>query len=1467
MKIFKFSNLMYLKIFSVIFCFQFSVAALAECIVDTSYNCEGDNKIWSSHSPIERGMLQYSFEVQNVQSSCELYAKVLALECGIQRPIKILFGDDVKKWSQSFILSVDPNTFSDKSKLPRPFQDYFSGINKNLVKAVALQQSLGNVNLNIINSLTTFMASDNSNDSIEFSYPCTSNITSVFSCNYNVKCIQTGAFATGDKIRIEKKPSLSICKDEDQLKQVVSAIEQLKLSPGADPRTYYKDQTRVTNYAGFKHMPLLNQSDAWLAGLFLDKYNTDYTQTGVCLSTSATMMALALKKESPGSVLKNRFDVVPNEYGDGVAIVKDPNNASLTKELKYSHHSVYVDEMLRWAGMLDGGRFPSYLDMYKKVFHKSAVVEGRYLPLEATSTDAAYSSVYANYLANVSLQTNVEQNYKSWISSKRGLVLALQSTGLVPTAKFFEGLIGHASTVASYSGDTITLLDPWGVVSQVKFNVHNQTIGVTQMAEWTECKTAVEGLSAELKKIFTVLNTCGVVPNGGFALREADPRKMRVLEQVGTERGYFGKRYLGVQNWYTGAYINGYISGDPWPVPLTVDDSLNIQNLVQSKSTTQTCSPITQGEIAFGGNWYRFNNPMPFVKATSSTPATIYSSTTPVVSGCSNLYKVKSNGETELTGEYHAGQFEMTCINGKISITKNNCQKLMGLSDCPTIANSYGGFYLPTLSKIGLQDYYPNQGKCTYTCEFNYSYNSTTNKCVPLAPTMLKYSKLEYNLPLMLPSNVEITAATNYAKELTFTITPALPSGLVLNTTTGAITGTPKVAQAMTAYTITAKNISGQVSTSIKIAVTMTAPLAFRYLNSPLKVGRLSSVNLSRTSGGGASVVFATVPKLPSGLMINSSTGLIFGNPQNVQVATNYTVTATNAVGQSSTVISIEVYDLKPTSLSYSVIAETLKRGQSYLSASSTLNGGTRGGVYSINPALPTGITLNASTGIIMGTPSVDSELKSYEVRYTNSAGFVSHILKFEVLSDLNFVTAVENKLPVGFVNQPVNFAGPTFTSFGKIGLSYALVSGVLPPGLTFNTTTGSITGTPTSAYNGLLTIQAKNKISNRSFSVNLVIHKQSPLSLEYNNSGMMYLTLNTPYTNSPILNNPAGYPVSYSVTPALPPGLTLNPSTGVISGQLTSYVNISDHRVTATNSYGSVFKNITVGIYGPAPTPTQPPPANLKYLVQPVFEVNKAISMTGPTYTGSGNNRFTISPSLPMGLVLNELSGAISGTPLVVTYPITYKVTLSNQYGSTTYDKLLIEVRPTPTPTPTPVINIPPSDFAYPPLVTSYFLKDRAITPHAPVLTSTQTAGVQFSVSPPLPNGLILNPQNGEITGIPMLVTPMTTYTIKATNSYGVKLNTITFEINELSPSSISYRSTFTFPVGRLISNAPRVSGGMPHTFKINPQLPVGLNFDIRTGVISGSSVSTLSATDFEVTALNNAGSAKTIIRITVTP
>ena len=138
----------------------------------------------------------------------------------------------------------------------------------------------------------------------------------------------------------------------------------------------------------------------------------------------------------------------------------------------------------------------------------------------------------------------------------------------------------------------------------------------------------------------------------------------------------------------------------------------------------------------------------------------------------------------------------------------------------------------------------------------------------------------------------------------------------------------------------------------------------------------------------------------------------------------------------------------------------------------------------------------------------------------------------------------------------------------------------------------------------------------------------------------------------------------TFSVSPALPAGLSLNASTGTITGAATVITPSAVYTVTASNSAGSTTSNITIVVSNRAPSGLVYSPNNQTY--------NIGVAITPMTLTiasdlGNPASTVTIAPALPTGLSINSSTGAITGTPSVgVAGTTTYTITATSAAGST---------------------------------------------------------------------------------------------------------------------------------------------------------------------------------------------------------
>ena len=124
-------------------------------------------------------------------------------------------------------------------------------------------------------------------------------------------------------------------------------------------------------------------------------------------------------------------------------------------------------------------------------------------------------------------------------------------------------------------------------------------------------------------------------------------------------------------------------------------------------------------------------------------------------------------------------------------------------------------------------------------------------------------------------------AATGGTGALHYSVTPSLPSGLSISSTSGVVSGTPAAANASTTYTITATDTNGAAksatfSLSISGAVVASQTIASKALT--LNQVAPSFTPVVATAGTGA-LTYTVTPALPTGLSLSASTGAISGTP------------------------------------------------------------------------------------------------------------------------------------------------------------------------------------------------------------------------------------------------------------------------------------------------------------------------------------------------------------------------------------------------------------------------------------------------------------------------------------------------------------------------------------------------------------------------------------------------------------
>lgn len=225
-----------------------------------------------------------------------------------------------------------------------------------------------------------------------------------------------------------------------------------------------------------------------------------------------------------------------------------------------------------------------------------------------------------------------------------------------------------------------------------------------------------------------------------------------------------------------------------------------------------------------------------------------------------------------------------------------------------------------------------------------------------------------------------------------FVISPTLPAGLSINTSTGVVSGTPSAASVAANYTVTVSDGSTSATATITIAVSGTATLSPGTQTVTGRVGAAITATTAFTSTGLGTRYFSIAPALPAGLVFSSSTGVLSGTATAAKEATTYVVTAADGTNYAVATMRLTISAvpvMTPASQAVSGVVGTAIATTSVFAAPTVT--GTK--TFTVSPALPTGLTLNATTGAVSGTPTAVSTQTTYIVTATDGTNFATSTL------------------------------------------------------------------------------------------------------------------------------------------------------------------------------------------------------------------------------------------------------------------------------------------------------------------------------------------------------------------------------------------------------------------------------------------------------------------------------------------
>ncbi len=224
-------------------------------------------------------------------------------------------------------------------------------------------------------------------------------------------------------------------------------------------------------------------------------------------------------------------------------------------------------------------------------------------------------------------------------------------------------------------------------------------------------------------------------------------------------------------------------------------------------------------------------------------------------------------------------------------------------------------------------------------------------------------------------------------------------------------------------------------------------------------VGQAYSQNVIATTGVGAEKWSLASGSLPAGLTLATGTGAITGTPTSQGTATfTLRVTDSNSpAGSGTRALTITIGPPPPPPLQVtSTSLATGTVGQPY-TATLAATGGTGAYTWSVtSEGLPPGLTLNASTGAITGTPTAQF---SSPVGFTVTDSAVPTPVMASTTVVLTVGPATAGPSPtLGVYLDSTGYRGPGVAIFGVTVACSAPVAGTLTVSMTLSGVSGSVT-------------------------------------------------------------------------------------------------------------------------------------------------------------------------------------------------------------------------------------------------------------------------------------------------------------------------------------------------------------------------------------------------------------------------
>lgn len=655
-----------------------------------------------------------------------------------------------------------------------------------------------------------------------------------------------------------------------------------------------------------------------------------------------------------------------------------------------------------------------------------------------------------------------------------------------------------------------------------------------------------------------------------------------------------------------------------------------------------------------------------------------------------------------------------------------------------------------------------------------------------------------------------------------WTLSPAAPPpGMAVEAATGKVSGAPTSVGTYGPYSLTVRDASGSTASTAPFTVKVDEIPDIEVQVSDAEVERV--VDVLVPAGKPLHAVGQTTweldpssAALPSGLRLDPD-GYFRGSISATAPVPGIVVKVTDAEGRSGVSQAFNIVPVAPGPMEMAAADLSWPAGVSFTAKVSPVN---PAGEWSVAAAgLPAWLSLDPASGTFAGSAPSEGTFGPYSVTATDEMGR-SATAAFTLTATGPLALSLQSPVEVHRLQAVPDF-GPTASN--AVGAVKWSLTGTLPKGLSFDASSGTVSGTAEAEGSSTVTFAARDGANQAaSAPVTIKVGPRLPLSVAYDvptlrvgaSSGLPLLPKSP--TN-------AALPAAFSASGTLPPGLALDSASGAIGGVPSQPGVFDGLSVSARDAEGETSSS------GPLSFRVEPP-----YNMEVRGPVKRSMRLGTFAQTAPVAVEYAVPPvvfstasgaplSDPDGLTLYASTGSLSGVPHT---PGTrsHSLMATDSMGRTASFTLEL--------TAVGELGVTMANVAgnlYSPL------PDTAV----PAVTNAVGA-VTYALSPAtLPSGVAFSASTGRLSGTPAAQGTSGPYTLTAKDSTG-DTATASFSIAvgprlaleaSFPKSSVLAVAHSSFSLTPKIDNAV---GSVTWTLQ-SGTLPSGLSVDPGTGRLSG--------------------------------